>query len=206
VSCSTFVHFLPNQCPRQHFHTAPSTGKCPCAYNKLYVFHDTASQVTLISANSKSELGLKIVPDPSVNICTLTDYTVAIEGRTEILNWSLITPVKNLLFVTRLWYLSLLMTLTRSLTLLIQVPSALKHFDGAVVFAAPDWKQIDILIGQSDKQLLTVRDEREGVNPEEPNYMLTRLEPIASGGKAPAASSLSVLRVQVNFSADFECE
>ena len=44
------------------------------------------------------------------------------------------------------------------------------------------------MIGQSDKLLLTVLEEREGLNPDEPNYVLTRLGPIASGGYASSGS------------------
>ena len=44
------------------------------------------------------------------------------------------------------------------------------------------------MIGQSDKPLLTVLEEREGLNPDEPNYVLTRLGPIASRGYASSGS------------------
>ena len=49
-------------------------------------------------------------------------------------------------------------------------------------------KSIDVLIGQSDKLLFTVLEEREGLNPDKPNYILTRLGPIASGGYASSSS------------------
>jgi len=178
----------------------PITGKSTVAYAQ----HDTASQVTLISANLKSELGLITFLDPNVNIRTLADDTVAIEGRTNFKLESLHTGeefIVNDAFVVP-QFTDDVNTLPHAVD-----TSVLKHFDGAVVPVAPDRRQIDILIGQSDKQLLTVLDEREGANPEEPNYVLTRLGPIASGGKVPAVStSLSALRVQVNSSADSECE
>ena len=60
----------------------------------------------------------------------------------------------------------------------------LKHFLGVNIPTIPDRNKIDILIGQSDKQLLVVLDEREGSNPEEPNFVLTKLGPMASGGRA----------------------
>ena len=77
--------------------------------------------------------------------------------------------------------------------------SALEHFKSTHVPVAPDPKRIDVLIGQSNKQLFTVLQEREGVSSEEPNYVLTRFGPIASSGQVPAATSgsLSALRVQV---------
>ena len=39
-----------------------------------------------------------------------------------------------------------------------------------------------MVIGQTDKFLLTVLEEREGIRPEDLNHVLTRLDPIASGG------------------------
>ena len=45
--------------------------------------HDTGSQVTLISDNLKTELGLETVPEPSITIRTLGDKTVPVEGRTN---------------------------------------------------------------------------------------------------------------------------
>ena len=83
----------------------------------------------------------------------------------------------------------------------------LKHFQGTHVPVAPERNRIDVLIGQSNKLLLTVLEEREGASPEEPNYVLTRLEPIASGGRVSASSgSLSTLRVQVESFDDAACE
>ena len=55
---------------------------------------------------------------------------------------------------------------------------------------------------------LTVLEEREGVDPEEPNYVLTRLGPIASGGRASrnlcSSGSLSALRANINSSVENE--
>ena len=47
-----------------------------------------------------------------------------------------------------------------------------------------------LIIGQSDKVLLTVLEERESLDPNEPNYVLTRLGPMASGGRVHACSDL----------------
>ena len=46
-----------------------------------------------------------------------------------------------------------------------------------------------MLIGQADNHLLTVLDERESVHPGKPSYVLTRLGPIASGGRVPVESN-----------------
>ena len=62
----------------------------------------------------------------------------------------------------------------------------------------PDRERVDMLIGQSDKVLLTVLEEREGAGPEEPNFVLTQLGPVASGGRVPSSNSaLSRLKVVV---------
>ena len=72
----------------------------------------------------------------------------------------------------------------------------LKHFKGVKIPTISNRKTIDILIGQSDKTLLAVIEERESLNAEEPNCVLTRLGPIASGGQVksepPAINSLKV--------------
>ena len=65
----------------------------------------------------------------------------------------------------------------------------LKHFKGAEIPTIPQRQRIDILIGQTNKELLTVLEEREGVNASESSYFLTRLGPIASGGYAEVRSN-----------------
>ena len=52
----------------------------------------------------------------------------------------------------------------------------------------PQRKSIDILIGQTDKCLLTVLKERESLNHDDPNYLLTRFGPIASDGRISVKS------------------
>ena len=74
--------------------------------------------------------------------------------------------------------------------------STLEHFDGVEIAVVPDRERVDVLIGQSDKALLTVLEEREGADPEEPNFVLTRFRPVASGGRALSSNSaLSTLKV-----------
>ena len=76
--------------------------------------------------------------------------------------------------------------------------SGLLHFHGVDIPEAPDREPADVLIGQSDKSLLTVLEKREGAHPEEPNYVLTRLGPVASGGTIPVEfDSFSSFRVSV---------
>ena len=64
------------------------------------------------------------------------------------------------------------------------------------------------MIGQTSKELLTVLEEREGLDASEPNYVLTRLGPIASGGDVEVRSdSHQVLKVRMNVDCDTsECE
>ena len=64
---------------------------------------------------------------------------------------------------------------------------------------------MDILIGQSDKALITVLKELEGSNSNEPNLLITRLGPIASGGRVQGSSkSVRALRVET-ISTDPDC-
>ena len=46
--------------------------------------------------------------------------------------------------------------------------SGLEHFDGVNILTLPYKRCIDILIGQTDKFLLTVLEEREGIRPKDP--------------------------------------
>ena len=178
----------------------PHTGESTLAYTQ----HDTASQVTLISDALKTELGLETNSDPNVKIRTLADETVDCNGRTAFKLESLHTGekfvIENALVVPQ--FSDDVGTLPHSVDV-----TKLKHFQGTHVSVAPDRKRIDVLIGQSDKQLLTVLEEREGASPEEPNYVLTRLGPIASGGQVPAviSGSLSAVRVDSYVDAAREC-
>ena len=61
--------------------------------------------------------------------------------------------------------------------------SGLVCFEGVYIPAVPERRRDDILIGQCDEALLTVLDERESMDPENPSYVLTKLGSIASGKK-----------------------
>ena len=82
----------------------------------------------------------------------------------------------------------------------------LKHFQGVNIPTILDRNKIAILIGQSDKELLVVLDEREGSNPEEPNFVLTRLGPIASGGSAGENQFMTRRALIADKQATCECE
>ena len=75
--------------------------------------------------------------------------------------------------------------------------SKLKHFHGVEIPVIPERKCVDILIRQSDNALITVLKELEGSNSNEPNLVITRLGPIASGGRVQGSSkSMRALRVE----------
>ena len=88
--------------------------------------------------------------------------------------------------------------------------STLEHFERVHIPVAPGRRRVDVLIGQSDKSLLTVLEEREGMDPEEPNYVLTRLGPIASGGRVcgrlNSSNCLSTMRINVCSPVNANCE
>ena len=75
--------------------------------------------------------------------------------------------------------------------------SGLEHCDGVNIPTLPYKRCIDILIGQTDKFLFTVVEEREGIRPEDPNYVLTRLGPIASDGRNCSERKLHTLKVNL---------
>ena len=84
----------------------------------------------------------------------------------------------------------------------------LKHFKRVKITTIPQRQRIDVLMGQTNKKLLTILVEREGLNASEPNYILTRLGPISSGGHVEVRSdSHQVLKARVNVNCDTsECE
>ena len=180
----------------------PKTGKSVLAYAQ----HDTARQATLISENLKDELGLKALPDSTVKIRTFADCTVDSGGRTNFVFESLYSGEeftnKDALVVPEF------PDDDHSLPHAVDT-AAFEHFSGVEFHVVPGCRRIDILIGQSDKTLLTVLDECEGTDPEEPNYVLTRLGPVASGGRILATAhqnSLSSLRVQTTNPGNSVCE
>ena len=154
----------------------PRTGKATHAYAQ----HDTASQATLISDSLKHELGLGTDHNRNITIRTLAKQSTPSYGVTNFKLESLSTgeqfEIENALVVPD--FIDDINTLPHSVN-----TTGLDHFYGVEIPTIPHRKNIDILIGQSDKMLLTVLEEREGKKPDDPNYVLTRLGPIASGGR-----------------------
>ena len=81
-----------------------------------------------------------------------------------------------------------------------------EHFEGVTIPVIAQGKNIDNLIGQIDKAFLSVLEERESKHPNHPNYVLTRLGPIASGGRLGVRRSVfKNFKIQVDRDCD-ECE
>ena len=171
----------------------PRTGKSTLVYAQ----HDTASQATLVSERLINELKLDVNKDHTIMIRTLADQSTSSIGLAAFTLQSLSSneyfKIKNAVVVPRF------MDDESALPHSVNVKN-LKHFEGVEIPVLPQRKNIDILIGQSDKLLLAVIEEQESLNPDDPNYVLTRLGPIASGGRVEVESSLEPLslKVQVN--------
>ena len=175
----------------------PATGRSTLAYAQ----HDTASQATLISEGLRNELDLETVKDPSVTIKTLSDHTAITEGRTDFSLESLYTgeefAVKNALVVPN--FTDDENVLPHSVDV-----AGLDNFNDVEIPTIPERKCIDVLIGQANKGLLTVLHESENVDPNKPNYVLTKLGPIASGGRVSAATNANT-SLKINLNANCGC-
>ena len=154
----------------------PDTGKSTITYAQ----HVTASQAALISESLKIELGLNTNKDKTITICTLAPQTTHSNGLANFLIESLTTGetfrVRDYLVVPD--FIKDLNTLPHAVD-----TNGLEHFKGVEIPTIPQRKSIDILIGQTDNCLLTVIEEREDLNHDDLIYVLTRLGPIASGGR-----------------------
>ena len=132
----------------------PKTGQSTL----VYAHHDTGSRATLISDNLIKELGLETVPDPTITLRTLADQKVASGSRTNFKLKSLFNGeqfgIYDALVVPQ--FNDNKNTLPHAVD-----TYALEHFDGVEIPVAPERERVDVLIGQSDKALLTVLEERE---------------------------------------------
>ena len=153
----------------------------------VYAQHDTASQDTSISERLKNELDLAVDKKRNITIRNLAQKTTSSGGLTEIALWSLSTDetfqIKNALVVPE--FADNEATLPHAVNV-----EKLEHFLVVTIPVIGQRKSIDILIGQTDKSLLTVLEERESKHPDHPNYVLTRLGPIASGGRLGVGRSV----------------
>ena len=155
----------------------PSTVMSTLAYAQ----HDTASQATLIFEGLKNELGLDVDSTRKVGIRTLAEQTASSGGMTSFTIQSLTTnetyAIQDALVVPG--FTEKENVLPHSINV-----GKLDHFKGIKIPTISNRKTIDILIGQTDKLLLTVLEERESLNSDDPNLVFTRLGPIASGGRS----------------------
>ena len=175
----------------------PVTGKSTLVYAQ----HDTASQATLVSKKLRDELDLDTIDDPTVTIKTLGDQTTVTEGRTDFGLESVTTgekfSVRNALVVPN--FCDDEGVLPHSVDV-----SGLENFDNVEIPTIPERKSIDVLIGQTDKNLLAVLHEYENADPDKPSCIVTRLGPIASGGRVSAVSNFRT-SLRVNLDTDSGC-
>ena len=154
----------------------PNTGMSALAFAQ----HDIASQATLISEGLKDELGLDVDSSQKVEIRSVAEQNTSCAGVTNFNMQSLTTNktyvIQDALVVPD--FVEEENVLLHSINV-----SKLNHFKGIKLPTIPSRKNIDILIGQTDKSLLTVLEEREGSNSDDPTLVFTRLGPIASGGR-----------------------
>ena len=133
----------------------------------------------LISKSLRDELALTTDHDQATAIRTLAEQTTTSYGTTEFQVESLSTgeafKITNTLVVPDF------PDDANNLPHFVNT-AGLEHFNGVKIPTIPYRSNLGILIGQSDKLLLTVLEEREGCTPDGPNFVLTRLGPIASGG------------------------
>ena len=152
---------------------------CNGRFTLAYAQQDIASQGTIVSKSLMDELGLVASKRSKIHIYTLANEFTPCRGVVNFELESLTTgerfDVENALVVPEL--VDDECVLPHSVD-----TSGLEHFDGVNIPTFPYKRCIDILIGQTDKFLLTVSEEREGIRPKDPNYVLTRLGTIASGG------------------------
>ena len=131
----------------------PDTKKSTLAYAQL----DTASQATLISGRLCNELGLKRNVNASTAIRTLGDFTTKCNGQSNFDLTSLADGktygIKGALIVYN--FEDDETTLPHCID-----TSKLCQFRGVQISVISYRKSVDLLIGQSDKFLLTVLEKR----------------------------------------------
>ena len=106
----------------------------------------------------------------AVTIRTLADQTTRSGGLAEFILQSLTTnekfEIKKALVVPEFT------DDERTLSHAVNVKN-LDHFKDVEIPVITERKSVDILIGQTDKLLFTVLEERESIHPDDPNYVLT---------------------------------
>ena len=175
-----------------------STGKSTHAYAQ----HNKASQATLISEGLTSELGLDVDSSRKMKIRTLAEETTLSVCLARFTIQSLTTgqshAFRDALVVPN--FIEGEGVLPHSVDV-----GKLQHFEGVDVPTISGRKTIDVLIGQSDKLLLTVLEERESLNSDNPNLVFTRLGPIVSEGRW-SSDAISSHKVQVGDCSDCKCD
>ena len=175
------------------------TGCFTLAYAQL----DTASQATLISDKLSKELGLKVIPNCSITIRILGDQPSICTGKINFTLQSVINndqfEIENALVVPQ--FSDNESTLPHAVN-----TSVFSHFKGVKIKVLSHCKSVDILIGKSDRLLLTVLKEQDGRSSNDPSLVFTRLGPIASGWRGSGSSNyVTALRIQTEIETS-DCE
>ena len=126
--------------------------------------------MALVSERLVNELDLNVNPDHALNIRTLAEQTTKSAEFTELKLQSLTTnevfEIKDAVVVSN--FINYEGALPHSVNV-----RKLNYFKGVEIPVISHGKSIDILIGQTDKLLLTVLTEREGLIQDEPNLVIT---------------------------------
>ena len=153
----------------------PSYKRCTL----MYAQHDTASQVNLISEILSNELGLEMKDSHTIAICMLAEETMP---STEVVQFNLESLTNKEIFVVK----DIVVVpgfMDDEYVFSHKIDTAnLKNFKGVKIPIVPKVNSVDILIRQPYKFFLTVLEKREEACPKKPNYVITRLGPIVSGG------------------------
>ena len=154
----------------------PVTGK-----DKLVYFqHDPGSQLTFISSDLATELGLK----PFDSACFKLDTLIGTENRSaDLVKFSVQSLESNALFCDLTGVVHAPWSDDEEGLPHRQVLNGLKHFEDVNIFGIDNCTSVDVIIGNDNARLMQVVEERNGDIPEEPHAVHTSLGWLACGGK-----------------------
>ena len=161
----------------------PDSKKPTLAYAQL----DTASQANLISKRLCKEFGLRRNVYASTAIRILGDFNTKCNRHSDF-DLASLTDSKTYVIKEEL-IMSDFEDDENTLPHRIDT-SKLSHVGGVQKPVISYRKSVDLLIGQSDNFFLTVLEEREGFDCNEPNYGRTRLGSMTNGGRMDICSNL----------------
>ena len=163
----------------------------------------SVEKAAFIADSLRNELNFETVSDPTVTIKTLSDQTsITKAGQNHFCSLESLSTgeefsFKNVLVVPN--FNDDESVFPHSVDI-----EGLDNSNNVEIPTVSGRKSIDVLIGQANKNLLTVLHENENVDPDKSNHVLTKLGPIASGGRVPAVFN-TCASLKVNLNADCEC-